>query len=356
MSVARGGATVIATMALSLALGAVPDGRVSASPSVETVGKAEEQTVPTQEPYSLVAPIASARTATAGTRTTARWTGAIDTRSKASVNKAYWAKFAPKLSLPIGWLGGSILGCLPGLSSLTSNNATLSALNYVRSMAGLAPVKFSSTLNYAAQRAALIMDANDSLDHTPSSNWRCWSRTGSNAAGKSNLAMAWPSLKSGQIIDLYMDDKGGNNTAVGHRRWLLNPFSTVMGTGSTSTANALTVIGPSSSTRPNPRYVGWPTAGYFPSTMEPAGRWSLSAGLKSVNFRYASVKVYRNGVRVPARKYGVHDGYAQPTLVWQLGSSVPRSGNFRVVVSNIKRAGVTLRPYSYRVYLFNPYR
>src|SRR5690349_19819323 len=76
----------------------------------------------------------------AGTRTTARWAGSIDTRSVAAVNAGYWSQYAAKQFLSTGWLGGSVLGCLPGLSSLTSNAATLSALNYVRSLAGLAPV------------------------------------------------------------------------------------------------------------------------------------------------------------------------------------------------------------------------
>ncbi|MGO4255749.1 CAP domain-containing protein [Marmoricola sp. RAF53] len=300
---------------------------------------------------------ASAREAgpAAGTRVTQRWQGAVNTRSMAAVNAAYWAGYAPKYSLPIDWLGGSILGCLPGLSSAGSNAATLSALNYVRSLAGLAPVVFSPGLNAGAQRAALMMDANDRLDHNPGRGWRCWSSVGATAASRSNLALAWPELRSGQIIGMYMDDRGGSNTAVGHRRWILNPFSTVMGSGSTSTANALTVIGPTSRNRPNPRYVSWPTAGYFPTTLEPAGRWSLSAGLGNVDFRRARVAVYRNGARVPATKYGVHNGYAQPTLVFQLGAGVPKSGNFRVVVSNIKRPGARPSRYVYGVNLFTPY-
>jgi uncharacterized protein YkwD len=309
---------------------------------------------------AVIGVVAEAAPATAslsaGSRVTGRWSGAVHTWDKASVNSAYWSQYAPKLSLPIDWLGGSILGCLPGLSALSSNNATLSALNYVRSLAGLAPVTFSAAMNAAAQRAALMMDANDALSHDPSSSWRCWSQTGATAASKSNLALAWPSLKSGQIIDLYMNDIGGENVAVGHRRWVLNPFSTVMGTGSTSTANALTVIGPTSSTRPNPRYVAWPTQGYFPTTMEPSGRWSLSAGLKSVSFGRARVAVYRNGVRVPATKYPIHNGYAQPTLVWQLAGSVPKSGNFKVVVTRIHRRGIRRAlSYTYKVNLFTPY-
>ncbi len=331
-SVGLAGVTVIATVVLGLVLEATP---------------AVAQTTTDSSGQRIAA----------GTRTTARWVGAVNTSSREAVNRAYWSQFAPKLSLPVLWLGGSILGCLPGLSALSSNAATLSALNYVRSLSGLAPVAFSPAMNANAQRAALIMDANNALDHTPSSSWRCWSQTGATTANRSNLALAWPELKSGQIIDMYMDDRGDSNKAVGHRRWILNPFSTVMGTGSTSTANALTVIGPTNSSRPNPRYVGWPTAGWFPNTMEPAGRWSLSAGLRSVIFRDARVRVYRNGVRVPATKYAVHGGYAQPTLVWQLGTSVPRTGNFKVVVTNIKRRGLSRTlSYTYGVNLFTPYK
>ncbi|MBO9524446.1 MAG: CAP domain-containing protein [Nocardioidaceae bacterium] len=292
-----------------------------------------------------------------GTRVTARWTGAIQTSSMAAVNSAYWSQYANKQRLPIDWLGGSIAGCVPGLASLFSNNATLSSLNYVRSLAGLAPVTFSPTLNYQAQRAALMMDANDRLDHHPTSGWRCYSSTGAAAASKSNLALAWPSLKSGQVIDLYMDDRGSSNTAVGHRRWVLNPFATVMGSGSTDSANALMVIGPSSAYRPNPRYVSWPTPGYFPNTMEPGSRWSLSAGLSRTDFRRARVAVWQNGVRLSVHRYRPHSGYAQPTLVWQMPATISKTAAFKVVVSNIHRKGSRKAfRYAYTVRLFTPYQ
>jgi len=289
-------------------------------------------------------------------RTTARWSGAVDTSSKSAVNAAYWSRYAPKYNVLVDWLGGSLLGCLPGLTTSTTNAATLSALNYVRSLAGLAPVSFSSSLNASAQRAALIMAANNALSHSPSSSWRCWSSSGAAAAGRSNLAIAYPSLRAGQIIDLYMDDKGDSNVAAGHRRWILNPFSTVMGSGTTDTANALTVIGPTSSTRPNPPYVGWPTAGYFPNALEPSGRWSLSAGSKSVSFQYAHVYAYNSsGVSIPVHKYAVHSGYAQPTVVWQMPSWIGKSGTYRIKVTGIKKAGYSRSlTASYTVRLFTP--
>lgn len=300
---------------------------------------------------------ADAGTSTAGTRVTARWSSAVDTTSKAAVNSAYWTKYASKQTLSIDWLLGSLLGCVPGITSSTTNQATLSSLNYVRSLAGLAPVTFSSTLNYSAQRAALIMAANEALSHTPSSNWKCWSSTGAAAAAKSNLALSYPSLKAGRVVELYMDDPGSSNTAVGHRRWLLNPFTTVMGSGSTPTANAITVVGPTNAYRPNPRWVSWPSAGYFPNPMEPNGRWSLSSGFKSVSFRYAQVAVYKSdGTKVPGvRKYTPHAGYAQPTLVWQMPSTFPKTANYTVVVTGIKKTGYsgTLKS-KYTVRLFTP--
>lgn len=291
-----------------------------------------------------------------GYRASARWIGAVNIDSKAAVNSAYWSQYAPKTNLLIDWIGGSLLGCLPGLTSSLTNAATLSALNFVRSMAGLAPVSFSSSMNANAQKAALIMAANHALSHDPSSSWNCWTSTGAATAGKSNLALAYPSLRAGQIIDLYMDDPGSTNVAVGHRRWVLNPFSTVMGSGSTSTANALTVIGPTNQYRPNPTYVGWPSAGYFPNAIEPSGRWSLSSASKAVSFRYAQIYVYRaDGVRVPVHKYSVHSGYAQPTVVWQMPSSFSKTTSYKVGVTGIKKSGYSGSLHtSYTVRLFTP--
>jgi uncharacterized protein YkwD len=291
---------------------------------------------------------------TGGSRVTARWAGAVNTQSASAVNAAYWSQYANVQSLSTGWTG-SLSGCQAGLSSASSNAATLSALNYVRSLAGLAPVTLSPSLNAGAQAAALMMSANGALSHDPSTSWKCYTQAGDVAASRSNLALAYPSIASGQIVDLYMDDPGAGNAAVGHRRWLLNPFTTQVGTGSTDTANALTVIGPTSRARPNPRYVGWPTAGYFPNAIEPDGRWSLSSGRRSVSFAHARVRVYQGTHRIPVRKYRVENGYAMPTLVWQMPAGFSKTGAFRVVVTHIKKRGSHKRLHkSYVVRLFTP--
>lgn len=270
------------------------------------------------------------------------------------MNSSYWRSYASGLSMPTGYTG-SDSACNPGTVTASSRAATLRAINYVRSLAGLYPVRLNATLNARSQRTALMMSANKRLSHYPTTSWRCYSAAGAANAARSNLALAYPRITSAGVVGMYMRDAGASNTAVGHRRWLLNPFTTAMGTGATETANAITVIGPRNNYRPNPAYVAWPSAGYFPNTMEPNGRWSLSAGNRKANFARATVRVYRNGVPIRATKLRVHNGYAMPTLVWQMPASVSKSGNFRVVVRGIRHTGKK-RTYAraYTVSMFTP--
>jgi len=109
----------------------------------------------------------------------------------------------------------------------------------------------------------------------------------------------------------------------------------------------------SSSARPNPAFVSWPSAGYFPSTIEPSGRWSLSAGNRGVSFSRSTVAVYRNGHRISASKLRVENGYAQPTMAFNIPASQARSGAYTVVVRGI-RAGSHWYTHTYHVSMFTP--
>lgn len=286
-------------------------------------------------------------------RVTARYSRAVNTSSVSAVNAAYMSQFASGLNVATGFSGDESR-CIAGNTSPESRAATLRALNFVRSLAGLAPVSFSADLNARSQYTALMMSANRTLSHSPSRGWRCYSSTGAANAGRSNLALSYPQLTSAGLVKLYTSDPGAGNRAAGHRRWLLNPFATQMGSGSTRTANALTVIGPSSSSRPSPGWVSWPSAGYFPNTLEPGGRWSLSAGSRGVNFKKAEIRVYRNGLRIKTSKQPVVNGYAQPTLVWQVPYRLAKSGTYTVLVSGI-RVGHKKYSAQYRVRMFAPH-
>ncbi len=290
------------------------------------------------------------------TTTTTRYSGAIDRTSRRAVNRAYWARYADNYSVPTTW-SGATAGCKAGTISDKSRAATKESINFVRAMAGLEPVGFKSTWSSSAQKAALLMAANKSLSHDPPSNWACWTKDGANAAGRSNLSLAYPNLTSGMIVDLYMDDDGDSNIYAGHRRWLLNPFTNAMGNGSTSNTNAVFVVGNYDYSNANPRWVSWPTPGFFPSKIEPNHRWSLSSGNTKTDFSAARITMRTaSGRSIKVTKWPVGNGYAMPTLVFQVGEA--KAGvRYRVTVRNIKRAGTTRTfSHSYRVRLFVPHR
>jgi uncharacterized protein YkwD len=280
----------------------------------------------------------------------------IHTNNRKSVAKAY-AKLLRAEATRVSW-SGSTASCRAGSDGAASRRATLTAVNFFRQLGGLRPVKFTGRLNARAQKAALLMDANNRLSHTPSKGWRCSTSTGRTAAGRSNIALG---ISGASTVRAYMPDFGSGNLAVGHRRWIMYPPTKTMGAGSTGRANALWVVG---SQRKNPArtpaWVSWPTPGYVPADLEPEGRWSLSSTNPKMSFRSAKVRVRdAHGHWLKVKKYKVHDGYANNTLVWKVsGLRTPkRAGqvSYRVVVTGIKKAGTKKRyTRAYSVRFFNP--
>jgi uncharacterized protein YkwD len=274
--------------------------------------------------------------------------------------RAVWRKsIAPSLTVPTGWTGTQS-PCSAGQESTASRDATLRTINAMRRLVQLDPVQFDSGANTRARKAALIMTANDTLTHSPSSSMTCWSSDGQKAAGQSNLALG---ATGARAIDAYMVEPGIHNTAVGHRRWILNPTTTVMASGSTSDANALTVFGlGTSGRRARPQFIEWPARGWFPSQLEPDGRWSLSASNRYVSFSRASVSVRplddqgRLGSALPVKVVSRSDvGYGPNTVVFEVDRlAVPQGWNvkkYRVAVSGI--SGGSTSSYSYTVRLFH---
>ncbi|NLF05507.1 MAG: CAP domain-containing protein [Actinomycetales bacterium] len=306
-----------------------------------------------------------------GTGTVAATAKDVDLRtsSRSSVAKAYNTVLAPALKVKTGWTGSSGK-CRLGKESAASRKATRKAVNFVRALNQLDEIKLSSKLNKRALRTALLMQANGSLSHSPSkkSFTKCWTNSAKVGASRSNLYLSWgygdlaPSTGARAIVG-YMTDSGSGNLAVGHRRWILNPTTRVMATGSTSTANALTVTGTKTSKKAaRPTYLEWPAKGWFPTQLEPDGRWSLSASSKKVSFAKAKVKVQRitsKGKVLKKQKVRVHrvqDGYGPNTLVFTVkGVKTPKAKKtvrYKVTVTGIK--GAKKSRYSYTVKLFDP--
>jgi len=112
---------------------------------------------------------------------------------------------------------------------------------------------------------------------------------------------------------------------------------------------------------PVPRWVPWPSAGYFPAPLEPDGRWSLSASNAHTDFSGASVSVTdAAGQRYPVKTYPVVNGFGPRTLVWQVSDlrrpAVGENLAYSVRVSGIRRYGERIPTVSYTVTLVRPDR
>ena len=249
-------------------------------------------------------------------------------------------------------------------------NAVQRRINYFRAMAGIpATITFNATFSAKAQEAALMMSANDQLNHFPPNSWTFWTADGREAAENSNLAIGSAGPES---VVGYMQDHGAGNAAVGHRRWLLYPQTEVMGTGdvpghpdfsSRRPANAIWVFdGNFGSSRPSVRdtFVAWPPPGFVPFDLV-YPRWSISH--PGANFSGATVTMKRDGADIAVVKETLSTGIGETTLVWvydglnannsQTHSRPGADTTYSVVVDGVTLNGQNQK-WEYDVIVFDP--
>src|SRR5256885_4664657 len=81
-------------------------------------------------------------------------------------------------NVPMQWTG-DLTNCVPGTSSVPFQEAVLRRINYFRAMAGdPANIGLDPVYSRKAQQAALMMSANNTLNHFPPSSWTCYTAEG----------------------------------------------------------------------------------------------------------------------------------------------------------------------------------
>jgi uncharacterized protein YkwD len=252
----------------------------------------------------------------------------IDTSSEAAVRAAFAREFGP--STPeLGWTG-STKSCDPGTTSKQHQEATLSRVNWYRAMAGVDPrVTLNEEFSLFAQAAALTMSASGRLSHEPDASFDCMTRWSYEGASRSNLHFG---VRGPEAIDGYIEDEGADNEEVGHRRWILLPELTEVGTGDTNRTNALLVVGGRENHKSKIRERGlvmWPPRGFVPrSTIY--RRWSVSA---EKAFNGGAHVVARTGGRLILNELVFPDGMVGwPTLVFSIPTSAFGKGSIDVEI------------------------
>lgn len=275
----------------------------------------------------------------------------------------YRQEYLSYTQTPIEWTGDHP-ACDPGTTSPAYRQAVLRRVNYFRQMAGVpAAVVFSEQSNHRAQAAALLMGVNNALNHNPPSSWVCYPQIGEEgAAGAGSANLAWGAT-GWEAISLYMEDPGGSNLALGHRRWILYPQTREMGTGDIPgraghpAINALVVFDDRMwGLRPPTReeFVAWPPPGYVPIPVV-YPRWSFA--LAGADFSAAAVEMSAFGIAIPLKLAPLAEGYGENTLVWEpqglKPGTLPADFPVTVAVRNVLVNGQP-RNFTYQVILFNP--
>ena len=295
----------------------------------------------------------------------------VDPSMREQSRVLYNTVYQASAGVPSGWTGDVSQG-VAGTTSQAFQDAIVLRVNYFRAMAGVpATIALSDDFNAQDQQAALMMSANGTTDHYPTTGWIDYTADGAQAAGASNLALG-TLLDGPAAIDAYLVETGANNTGAGHRRWVLYPPETLMGTGDVDGtadsavlgSNALWILDTASFANPAPTprdgFVAWPPPGYVPYALV-APRWSFS--YPGADFSAASVFMVRQGNAVPVQVEALVSGAGDNTLVWVPDNEDPDNPPAPsapaaevptgVTVSNVVVNG-TAQTFTYTVTPFDP--
>lgn len=221
-----------------------------------------------------------------------------------------------------GW-SGSIGQCQAGSMSDQWQQSALLNVNLYRWFAGLEPLSVNANWIPGQQACALLLDANNSLSHNPPGWWSCYSQSGAASAGKSNIA-TMPAVVAG---DLYMIDPG-NESTMGHRRWILSNWLSQTAFGSTSDYSCMATQ-QSGGGVANAAWTAWPPAGYYPLDWHDMGwtdtdstGWTIQSD--SISLSGKQVTVVENGQSRPVTVSNLSSGYGSKYAIkltpigWQM--------------------------------------
>jgi hypothetical protein len=197
-------------------------------------------------------------------------------------------------------------------------------INFFRMMNRLPQIKITNDKKEETQAAAFICMKNNSLNHTPPTSWKCYSKKAADGAAHSCLGMSnFTYWKSTSFIDGWIADEGNSNYFVGHRRWLLSSRATKFSYGATSNTEALYCgLDQRNDTLKN-EFIAYPWSGHVPYELIFC-KWSFAIPqIHQSDLSKAKVTVKGkkgNLYQVDLQKQV--EGFPDNTIVWKVESLV----------------------------------
>ena len=255
--------------------------------------------------------------------------------------------------------------CQAGKLTELAKNRALEAANQIRSLHGLAPLKYSAFYDNQTQESSLIQQANNSLNHVPPPSSKCYTEEGYEGARSSNLAGGTKNRDpAASLIGLASDaNNGGNLAGVGHRRALLYPFNSYFSYGQVENVGTQKTNGfllePELTPQINVDFVAYPY-GVFPQILlygDPP--WSFSVILDKTNQRN-NIGDFLKDATVTVKRVSdeeelhIYNHYVKPyVLTWQV-EGWEYDTLYEVDIKNVTLNDGTTRDYSYSVFIKQP--
>ncbi|EGV27806.1 hypothetical protein ThidrDRAFT_4380 [Thiorhodococcus drewsii AZ1] len=292
--------------------------------------------------------------------------GAVDLSNRELSRAFYNLVFLASENIPLEW-AGDVDSCDAGTISTDFMDATLLRVNYFRAMAGVpSDVVLSAEGNLMAQQGALMLSANDELNHNPPSTWLCYTPDGAQALDDGSLSGG--TNGPGSVYSAFRDN-GDNNASTGHRYSTLLPTTTQLGTGD------IPELGDHKERHVSywvdrdhnapwgilrDGFIAWPPPGFVPYPIV-FPRWSLF--YQDADFSAATVEMSKDRAAVPVVIDSRNNDYRQ-SIVWvpegydpgqysQIWNRVEQDTTYSVVVRNVVIGGIA-RDLSYQVTIMDP--
>jgi len=222
--------------------------------------------------------------------------------------------------------------CDNGSLNPESIDDAIRRINLFRWLVDLYPVYNMRSQNVYAQPCAVMINVNGDLDHSPPTDWECYSSEGAAGAGHSNLAMG-PRDPAG-AIDLYIRDN--RVPSLGHRRWIFDPPYLPTGIGHSAQWNCTYVMTGGNSYRPD--WLAYPPPGPCPRAAI-LGNWSLGAPGYDQDTVLVTVTDLTTSDEQQPSFYFPSGGYGSYSYLAYTMSGITAGHDYEVTIDGVKLGG-----------------